>query len=98
MVIMPLVMVMSWMAASAAAWIGRSRVVSTTRSSVGSPTMVRTWLSTQSVKYCARWLARTALTRTGVLKASSRCAGVMAWVATISSSTMVARRSARSRL
>ena len=51
-------------ACSAAACSGRSSVVSTTRSSVGSPTSGRTWSSTQSVKYCARWLASTGFTRT----------------------------------
>ncbi len=63
---------------------------------MGSPTSWRTWSSTQSVKYCARWLASTGFTRTLVAKASSRWAGVMKCCSTISSSTMVARRAARS--
>ncbi len=87
-------------AASAEDSIGRSRVVSTTRSScswpsLALPTMERTSASTQSTKYCARWLDKVRDTRTGWAKAPSRWAGVMAWVATISSSTTVARRSAR---
>ncbi len=73
-------------------------MVSTTRSSVGWPTWARTWASIQSTKYCARWSARRAETRTGWAKVSSRWAGVIAPIRTISFSTSVARRAARSLL
>jgi len=63
---------------------------------MGSPTRPRTCSSTQSVKYWALWLARVGLTRTGVRMASARWAGVMAPARTISLSTTVARRAARS--
>ena len=84
---------------SAAACSGRSRVVSTTRSSVGSwPISASTWASSQSVKYWARWLARVAETCTGWANAASRWAAVIAPMLTMAFSTTVARLAARSLL
>ncbi|MNN84349.1 hypothetical protein D3C81_2015010 [compost metagenome] len=74
----------------------KSRVVSTTMSSVGSPTRPRICLSSQSMKYWACWLARVRETRTGSATAASRWAGVMTPASTISFRTTVARVAARS--
>ena len=81
---------------SAAVCSVRSSVVSTTMSSVGSPTSPRIDLSSQSMKYWACWVARVRDTITGWVTACSRWAGVMTPASSISFRTTVARAAARS--
>ena len=81
---------------SAAVCSVRSSVVSTTMSSVGSPTRLRIDLSSQSMKYWACWVASVRETMTGWVTACSRWAAVMTPASSISFSTTVARAAARS--